>query len=350
MPQEKDFAMSENAAGGAPAEPVNYVIFKMACGYWISQSLYVVTKLGIPDLLAGGPKTAEELAAPTGTDGPSLYRVLRALATQGVFAEDESGRFRATPISECLVDRPGSQRAMVLMMGEEHYRAYGELMYSVRTGKPCFDHVFGMPVFDFLSKHPEAAATFDAAMTGIHGRETAAMIDAYDFSKFGTVVDIGGGNGTVLRTVLEKYPTLEGVLYDLPHVVERARPEIAASPAGSRARLVGGSFFESVPAGGDVYMMRHIIHDWNDEQCRTILGHCHRAMKPEAKLLVIDAVIKPGNEPQFSKFLDITMLAIPGGKERTEPEFRSLFESAGFELTRIVPTQSEISIVEGKPV
>jgi hypothetical protein len=341
--------MSENASSAAPAEPVNYAIFKMACGYWISQSLYVVTKLGIPDLVAGGPKTAEELSAATGTDGPSLYRVLRALATQGVFLEDENRRFRQTPISECLVDRPGSQRAMVVMMGEEHYRAYGELMYSVRTGKPCFEHVYGTPVFDYLAKHPEAAATFDAAMTGIHGRETAAMIDAYDFSQFGTVIDIGGGNGTVLRTVLEKHPTLRGVLYDLPHVIERARPGMAASPAGPRAELVSGSFFESVPEGGDAYMMRHIIHDWNDEQCRTILGLCRRAMKPQARLLVIDAVIKPGNEPQFSKFLDITMLALPGGKERTEAEFRELFRSAGFELSRIVPTKSEVSIIEGKP-
>jgi ubiquinone/menaquinone biosynthesis C-methylase UbiE len=341
--------MSENTSAGAPAEPVNYAVFKMACGYWISQSLYVVTKLGIPDLLAGGPKTAEELAAATSTDGPSLYRVLRALATQSVFVEDPSRRFRQTPISECLLDRPGSQRAMVVMMGEEHYRAYGDLMYSVRTGKPCFDHVYGMPIFDYLSKHPEAAATFDAAMTGIHGRETAAMIDAYDFSKFRTVIDIGGGNGTVLRTVLEKHSSMQGVLYDLPHVIDRARPGLAASPAGSRCQLVGGSFFESVPEGADAYMMRHIIHDWNDEQCRTILGHCRRAMKPEARLLVIDAVIKPGNEPQFSKFLDITMLALPGGKERTEAEFRTLFQSAGFELTRIVPTTSEVSIIEGKP-
>jgi hypothetical protein len=334
-------------AAAAP-QPANYAIFEMACGYWVSQSLYVAAKLGIADLVADGPKTADQLAAATGMHGPSLYRVLRALASKGVFAEDSERRFGLTPLAECLLSRPGSQRAMVLMMGEEHYQAYGELLYSVQTGKPSFVKVMGEPVFDYMSKHPEAAAIFDEAMTGIHGAETAAMIDAYDFSQFGTVVDIGGGNGTVIRTVLEKNPTVSGVLYDLPHVVQRAQPLFDASSVAGRAKLIGGSFFESVPPGGDAYMMRHIIHDWYDDECRTILKNCHAVMRPDAKLLVIDTVIEPGNTPQFAKYLDITMLTIPGGKERTAAEFRELFASAGFELTRVVPTRSSVSIVEGR--
>ena len=348
--------MSSDKASPSPSvqagSPVQ-TIFKLTCGYWISQSLYTATKLGVADLIAkDGPQTAEQLAAACGAHAPSLYRLLRALASVGVFVEDRADdgarRFDLNPAAECLLDRPGSQRAMVLMMGEEHYQVYGKLMYSVQTGKPAFDHLFGEPVFQYLSKHAESATLFDAAMTGIHGAETAAMIDAYDFSGLGTVVDIGGGNGTVIRTVLEKYPAMQGVLYDMPHVVERAAPALAASGVGGRCRTVGGNFFESVPPGGDAYLMRHIIHDWTDEQCRTILTNCARAMKPEAKLLVIDAVIKPGNEPQFSKFLDITMLTIPGGKERTAEEFQNLFASAGFELAQIVPTKSEVSIVEGR--
>ncbi|MGC3971805.1 MAG: methyltransferase [Pirellulales bacterium] len=340
--------MNANSPSSAASQPVNYAIFEMACGYWVSQCLYVAAKLGIADRVADVSRTADELAAQTGTHGPSLYRVLRALASKGVFAEDAEHRFGLTPLAECLRNRPGSQRAMILMMGEEHYRAYGELMYSVQTGKPAFAHVFGEPVFDFLSKNREAATIFDEAMTGIHGAETAAMIDAYDFSQFGTVVDIGGGNGTVIRTVLEKNPGLRGVLYDLPHVVERAGPLFAASTVNDRSQLVGGSFFEGVPPGGDAYMMRHIIHDWYDDECRTILRNCHNVMRPDAKLLVIDSVIEPGNGPQFTKFLDITMLTIPGGKERTEAEFRELFASAGFDLTRVVPTRSSVSIVEGR--
>lgn len=333
---------------GSSTKPAQYAIFEMACGYWVSQSLYVAAKLGIADLVADGPKTADELATATKMHGPSLHRLLRALASKGVFAEDDERRFGLTPAAECLLNRPGSQRAMVLMMGEEHYRAYGELLYSVETGKPSFAHVFGAPIFEYLSKHPAQAALFDEAMTGIHGAETAAMIDAYDFAQFGTVVDIGGGNGTVIRTVLEKNPGVQGILYDMPHVIERARPALEKSSVASRLNLIGGSFFESAPPGGDAYMMRHIIHDWYDPESLTILKNCAAVMRPDAKLLVIDAVIEPGNGPQFSKFLDITMLTMPGGKERTGAEFRELLAAAGFELTRVVTTSSPVSIVEGR--
>ena len=207
----------------------------------------------------------------------------------------------------------------------------------------------GKPIFEFLKEHPEQAAIFDDAMTGVHGAETQAMIDAYDFSGIGTLVDIGGGNGTVLKAVLEKYPAMKGMLYDLGHVLDRARPAIQNSPLSSRCQLIAGSFFESIPAGGDAYLMRHIIHDWTDEQCHTILSHCRKVMKQGSKLLVVEMVILPGNNRHFGKLLDLNMMIVPGGKERTEEEYRSLFAKAGFRLTRVVPTRMELCVVEGVP-
>jgi ubiquinone/menaquinone biosynthesis C-methylase UbiE len=310
----------------------------------------VAAKLGLADLVEKGPKNSQELAQVTHTHAPSLYRLLRALASVGVFAEDAEHRFGLTPLAECLLSRPGSQRSMCIMAGEEHFRSWGELMFSIRTGQVAFDRVYGKPAFDFLAEHPEQAAIFDDAMTGVHGEETAAMVEAYDFKGIGTLIDIGGGNGTVIKAVLARYPDIKGILFDLGHVIERARPAIQNSPIGSRCQLVAGSFFESVPAGADAYMMRHIIHDWNDEQCHTILSNCRKVMKKGSKLLVLEMVIPPGNEPHWGKLLDLNMLVIPGGKERTQEEYRQLFAKAGFQLTRIVPTRMELAVVEGVPI
>jgi len=318
-------------------------LLDLSMGYWKSQAIYVAAKLGIADRAQDGPKTSEELARATGTHAPSLYRLLRALAGVGVFVEDSQGRFGLTPMAECLRSVPGSQRSLMIMMGEEHYRAWGELLYSIQTGKIAFDHIYGKPVFQFLSEHPEQAKIFDDAMTGVHGAETQAMLDAYDFTGIGTLVDIGGGNGSVLSAVLRKYPSMKGVLYDLPGVVGRAQERLKEAGLTNRCQAVGGSFFEKVPPGGDAYLMRHIIHDWNDDQCRQILGNCRQAMGSQARLLIVESVIPPGNEPFMGKFLDLTMLVIPGGKERTEAEYRTLFESAGFRLTRIVPTAAGLN-------
>jgi hypothetical protein len=319
----------------------------MLSGYWISQALYVAAKLRLADRVQPGPQTAAELAAETGVQPEALYRVLRALASVGCFAEDGQGRFALTPLAECLLDRPGSQYALALMMGEEHYRAWGRLLDSVRTGKPAFDMEFGKPVFEFLAAHPEQARVFDAAMTGIHGPETPAMIESYDFSSIGTLVDIGGGNGTVLSAALLANPRLKGILYDLPGVIDRARDTIARAGLADRCRAMPGSFFDSVPAGGDAYMMRHIIHDWDDERSLTILGNVRRVIPPKGKLLVVESVIRPGNDPDMAKLLDLAMLVIPGGKERTEAEYRELYSNAGFRLERIVPTKSPVSVIEG---
>jgi ubiquinone/menaquinone biosynthesis C-methylase UbiE len=321
----------------------------MLTGYWITQALYVAAKLGIADLLTAGPRSPDDLAQVTKSHAPALYRLLRALASVGVFAEDGQGRFSLTPLAECLrSDVPGSQRALAIMTGEEHYRAWGELLYSVQTGQTAFDKLYGMPVFDFLSRNPEQAKVFDAAMVGVHGRETAAMLDAYDFSGIATLADIGGGNGSLLTTVLKRHPAMRGILFDLPGVTERARGNLQAAGLADRCQVIGGNFFESAPAGADAYLMRHIIHDWDDEKATRILQNVHRVMGKEGRLLVVEGVIPHGNEPSFGKLLDLTMLVIPGGKERTEEEYRKLFEAGGFHLTRIVPTKAEVSVVEGK--
>ncbi len=329
----------------SPPEQMNQLL----TGYWTSQAVSVAAKLGLSDLLAGGPRTADDLAALTGTHAPSLYRLLRALASVGVFAEQADHRFALTPLAECLrSDRPGSQRSLAIMMGEEHFHAWCELLYSIQTGQSAFAKLFGMPVFDFLSRHPEQARIFDEAMVGVHGRETAAMLDAYDFSAIGVLADVGGGNGSLLTAVLKRYPAMQGILYDLPGVVERAKAGIASAGLAGRCRAIGGSFFESVPAGADAYLMRHIIHDWDDAQSKTILQNIHRAMGPGGKLLLVEGVVPPGNDPSFTKLLDLNMLVLPGGKERTEAEYRALYGSAGFRLTRIVPTKSEVSVIEGE--
>jgi ubiquinone/menaquinone biosynthesis C-methylase UbiE len=322
---------------------------RMITAYWISQAIYAAAKFGIADHLKDGPKTVEQLADATSTDTDALYRLLRALASVGIFTEVQSRRFSLTPLAEPLrSDVAGSKRALALMSGDEQFRTWAEIDYSIRTGKIAFDKVYGKPIFDYLGEHPDKARIFDAAMVGIHGRESNAILDAYEFSGIGVVADIGGGNGSQMTEILKKHTKMKGILFDLPHVIERAKERIHAADLVERCKLVSGSFFDSVPEGANAYILRHIIHDWDEEKCVTILRNCHRAMRPESKLLVIESVIPPGNEPFNGKFLDLVMLLIPGGKERTENEYRILFERAGFELTRIVPTGTEVSIVEGK--
>jgi hypothetical protein len=323
---------------------------RLGTGYWVSQCVYVAALLGIADLLKDGPRSPAELAKATGTHERSLYRLLRALASVGIFAEDAEGRFSLTPLAEPLrSDLPDSMRSAAIFMGEELYRAWGELLYSVRTGKTAYDKVFGQPIFDYLSTHLREAKLFDEAMVSIHGPETAAMLDAYDFSGIGTLVDVGGGNGSLLIGVLQRYPSLRGILFDRSHVIERARASLEAAGLSGRCTTVPGSFFESVPAGGDAYLMRHIIHDWDDTQALTILRHCRNVMEPGRRLLIVENVVQPGNAPSFGKLLDLNMLVIPGGMERTEEEYRKLLAEAGFRLERIVPTRTEMSVIEARP-
>jgi hypothetical protein len=333
-----------------PPSPQQHIA-QLITGYWVSQAVYVAAKLGLADRLRDGPRTADELARETATHPRSLYRLLRALASVGVFVLDNEHRFGLTPLSDCLrSDVPGSQRAMAVMAGEEHYAAYGQLLCSVQTGRTAFDKVYGEPVFEFLAKHPEQAELFDRAMVSVHGRETGAMLDAYDLSGIGVLADVGGGNGSVLTAVLRKYPAMRGILFDLPGVAERARANIGAAGLAERCQVVGGSFFEAVPGGADAYLMRHIIHDWDDERSTRIVRNVHRAMAEGGRLLVVESVIPAGNEPAFAKLLDLTMLVIPGGQERTKEEYEALFRAGGFRLSTVVPTQAEVSVIEGQRI
>lgn len=320
---------------------------RMITGYWLSQAIYAAAKFGIADLLSSGPRSIDDLAQKTATNADALYRLLRALASAGIFAEGPPRSFALTPLAEPLQSNtPGSKRALALMSGDEQFAAWTEVVYSIQTGNKAFDKVFGQPIFDYLGENLEKAKIFDAAMVGIHGRESNAVQNAYDFSGINTLVDIGGGNGSQLIELLTANPHMRGILLDLPHVIERARGSIAVAGLTDRCDVVAGSFFESVPSGADAYFMRHIIHDWEDEKSLTILRNCHRVMPAQARLLIVESVIPPGNEPFAGKFLDLVMLLIPGGKERTAEEYRTLFADAGFELSRIVPTETEVSVIE----
>lgn len=331
------------------AMPPQLAVLQMASGYWVSQSIYVAAKLGIADLLKDSPKSCDELATATGTNATSLYRVLRALASLEVFAETQPHHFTLTPLAACLQsDVPGSMRSFVIMLGEEHYRAWGELMHGVQTGGSPFEHIYGMNNFEYYAQNPEAAKIFDESMTNFSALKSAAIAASYDFSSIHTLVDVAGGQGLLIASILKSNPTLKGILFDQPYVIERAKPFMDAEGVLERCQLAAGNFFESVPEGGDAYILKHIIHDWDDERAIAILKQCHQVMPANGKVLVAEQVIPPGNEPFMGKLLDLNMLVMTsGGRERTEAEYRVLFEKAGFQLTRIVPTQEDVSIVEG---
>lgn len=329
--------------------PPEAVVTQMIFGKWVAMALSVAAKLRLADALAAGPKSLDDLAAATSTHAPSLFRVLRALASVGVFAEDADGRFRQTQLSEVLrSDVPRSMRAVADYCGADwSWRPWGQLLETVRTGRTAFDEVYGEQVFDYLTKHPEESAVFNEGMTGFSMQESPAVAEAYDFSPFGTIVDVGGGHGHLLCTLLKKYPGPVGVVFDAPHVVAGATPRIAEAGLAGRCRAEGGDFFASVPAG-DAYLMKHIIHDWPDDRATTILRNCRAAAKAGAKLLLVEMVIPPGNGPAPGKLLDLEMLVIASGKERTEAEYATLLAGAGWRLTRVVPTQSPASVVEGE--
>jgi len=325
---------------------------QLISGFRISQAIRVAAELGIADLLANGPKSSTELAQATGSHPRALYRLLRALASIGIFTEVEPERFGLTPMAEALqADAPASQRGMALSVaGDARWRAWAQLGYSVRTGETAFQHVHGMDVWDYLKQHPADNAAFNAAMTSGSALQAAAIVAAYDFSGFGTLMDVAGGHGLLLTTILSANPTLRGILAEQPHVVASARPIIEQSGVADRCKVMEVDFFASVPSGADAYILKWIIHDWGDERALAILKNCGEAIGPDGTLLLAESVIPPGDTPSFGKFLDLQMLAGVGGQERTEQEFRALFEAAGLRLTRIVPTRSPLSVIEGKPV
>ena len=328
--------------------PPPLVMMQMLSGYVVSQAIYVVAKLGIADHLKDGPKSSDELAKIVGADARSLYRVLRSVSSLGVFAETSEKNFALTPLAELLrTDVPGSLHAMAVWMNEPfHWRVYEEMLHSVKTGELAFKHVLGMEPFPYFVQNPDVAKIFDNAMTSFSLLTAPAVTAAYDFSSIKKIVDVAGGHGLLLSTILKANPHLKGVLFDMPTVIEGAGRLMEEAGVADRCERVAGDFFKEVPAGGDAYIMKHIIHDWDDERSLVILRNCHRAMVAGGKLLLVEIVIPPGNEPSFGKVMDIEMMLLPGGMERTEAEYRELFAAAGFRLTRIVPTESPVSVIE----
>ncbi len=324
---------------------------RMIVGYRLSQALHVAAKLGVADLLADGPRHAEDLAVVTGSHSSSLYRVLRLLASEGVFEELEEGRFTLTPLAEPLRgDAPDSLRARAIFDGEEwNWHPWGNLLHSTKTGGAAFDHTYGVAVFDYLKETPEAATSFDSLMAEQTRPWALSVVDAYDFADIGTVMDVGGGYGGLLAAILTANPHLKGVLVELPHVVAGARPKLKEAGLADRCEAVAGDFFQSIPDGGDAYILKHVLHDWDDDRCVSILDNCRRAISNEGRLLVVEILITPGNLPDYGRYLDLIMLVLAKGRERTEEQYRTLFEAAGFTLSRVVATRSELSVIEGRP-
>jgi O-methyltransferase domain len=317
----------------------------------LSRAVCAIAELGVADLVhPGQPQPVAHLATASRTHEPSLYRTLRYLASHGLFRETENRHFDHTPLSAALrTDAPGSYRAGAQLF-HHLFAGWDGLHHSIQTGEPGFNKVFGAPIFDYIQAHPEMGPVFDAGMTSLNFYETSAMLDAYDFSGINILADIGGGNGSLLCAVLARYPHMKGILFDLGHVVGRAKEKLKAASLAERCVVMEGSFFDSIPSGADAYLFRHIIHDWTDLQCTQILGHCRKVIPANGKLLLVDSVVPAGNAPSPSKNMDITMLTFPGGQERTEVEFRSLLKACGFELRSIAPTTTSISVLEGKPV
>ncbi|HEY0079850.1 MAG TPA: methyltransferase [Pyrinomonadaceae bacterium] len=330
--------------------PPQAALLNMIVGFMGSQAIYVAARLGIADLLKDGARSVEDLAKETKTDARSLYRVLRALSSLGVFTEARPRHFALTPLAEpLLTDAPGSLRAFASFMSADwHLRPWGDILHSVKTGEVAFKHIYGQEYFPYIGQNPEAARVFDDAMTSLSATAAPAIASAYDFSAFQKIVDVAGGHGLLLSAVLKANPNLQGMLFDVPFVVEGARPLLEAEGVSERVELAAGDFFESVPMGGDAYMMKHIIHDWDDERALKILRNCQRAMKKDGRLLLVEVVIPEGDAPSFGKFIDLEMLLFTGGCERTAGQYRELLDDAGFELTRIVPTRSPYSIVEAR--
>ena len=330
--------------------PLPAVMLNLTIGHWIARLTYIAAKLKLADLLQGGPRTASQLATATGVQAPALYRVLRALASVGVFAEDARGRFKLTPLGQTLRSgRPGSLRDFALMIvAAYNYTSWGRLLDALQQGKTAFDLEFGQPLFDYLRDHPEDDRQFSASMASISGVENDAVARAFPFGKLGKLVDVGGAHGHLLATILRRHKKLHGLLFAQPQVVAGAEASgfITAPGVRERCEVVGGSFFESVPAGADAYLMKFIIHDWDDAKSARILANCRDAMAPGGRVLVVDRVMQPGNGTDWSKWLDIQMMVGPGGQERTKAEFAALFASAGLKLVRVHPTASAPSILE----
>jgi O-methyltransferase/methyltransferase family protein len=331
--------------------PAHVSMFQLLNGVYIAGAISCLARLGVPDLVEHGPKSAEELAAAIGADPSALYRLMRATASVGVLSEGRDGKFSETPLSAVLRSNANpSLRAFASMHSREwHGLGWSELEYCVRTGKQALDKVYGEPIFQFFEKRPEEAQLFNQSMTDLSTIAGPAVAEAYSFDGIRSIVDVAGGHGLLLATILKKNPHMKGTLYEIPHVVAGAK-DGPLKPMMDRCTLASGDMFSAVPVGADAYIMKYIIHDWPDDLCIKILKACRKGVNPGGKLLVVDHVIQPGNDFAPGKFLDLQMLIFPGGCERTEKQFRELFAAAGWQLSRVIATAVPESIVEGVPI
>ena len=342
--------MSTAAMAAQPA--TNLQLLQMITGKWLSAAISAAADLGIADLLDPDPQSAADLAARTGTHAPSLYRLLRALTVPGIFAELPGQRFELTPIGRHLRSNdPESLRNVARLHNSSWQSAsWNELRHALVTGETGFKRAVGGQGFEYLAQRPDEAAVFDGAMTDYSRMLAPAIVAAYDFGRFRRIVDVAGGHGYLLAAILRAYPGPKGTVYDLPHVVEGTRQAFQHAGLNGRCDAVAGDFFQSVPDGADAYLMKSIIHDWDDERAAVILNNCRRAISPRGRVLLCECVVPPPGEPSFAKLLDLEMMMIPGGRERTAEEYRDLFAATGFRLVGIHPTASPMSIVEGAPV
>lgn len=334
------------------ATPPSAILMQMLNSHYLTQGIYVAAKLGIADLLKDGAKTIDDLAKYVEVDAQSLYRLLRALASHGIFAEIDNYYFELTPLAKCLqTDTPDSMRSVALLEGEDWlWQSWGNMFNAVKTGISGFEHKFGMKVGDYFAQNSEVSKNFKQGLNKYSAIINNAVLEAYNFSSFSYLVDVGGGYKTLLPTVLKAHPAITGVLFDLPSAVERFKEEhnLQLKELVGRYQILSGDFFESVPSGGNAYILKQMIHNWGDDRAIEILQNCHQAMPENGKLLVIDPVVYSNSEPSFATFLDLQMLVTNSGTcIRTTDEFEKLFTKAGFRLTNIIPTKSPCSIIEG---
>lgn len=334
-------------------EPPETTLYRYITGNWINQAVYVIAKLEIPDLLSDGPKSSKYLAGKTGANQEYLYRLLRALASIDVLNEIEKDSFELTPISELLKkDSKHSMRAWAVLSGSnEHYSAWGNLFHSVMTGGTAFQKTFGMKSFDFYSKKEDLAVVFNTAMTELSKIVNEAIVDTYDFSTVSSLIDIGGGQGSLISTILKATPDLRGGIFDLPYLVDNTSEFLQKHSILDRCKVHSGDFFKEVPSGYESHIMKLIIHDWNDEDSIKILANCNKAMEKGGKVLIVDKVIQDGDKSQLAKFGDLNMMVITSGRERTEEEFKFILEKSGFNFSRVIPLKSplhyDMCIIEG---
>lgn len=337
-----------------PHVPPPVAMLRFLGGFRVARIIYVVAELGIADLLADGAKSIDELSQASGSHAPSLYRVMRSLASVGIFAEDDEGKFHLTPPAEFLRgDTPGSLRDAIKFLGQDwHWEVWGELPYSIKTGKPAFDHLFGQGLFDFYLD-PEAAKIASDSKVSISSRASNSLLTNYDFSDTNTVVELGifAGAGSTLIPLLKAHPQMKGILFDFESAIAAAKPAIEQAGLSARCELVAGECVKTVPSGGDTYILMFTIHNWDDERAIKILQNCRQGISETGKLLLVEMIMPEGNEPFVGKLIDIeSLLTTPGGRERKEGEYRDLLTKAGFKVSRIIPTQTANSIIEAVPV